>query len=67
MGKMGFVADGFQRAVSALKAKFRRQVKAESAARLDQATAEARLALELEMQREIERRVAEKAPPDALY
>lgn len=67
MEPSGFVADGYKRAYKALHPEISAQVRAECAARIEDASASDRLRLEREIEREIQRRIHEKAPPDALY
>jgi len=61
------VVDGCARAFAALEPKIRAEVAAAYAARLEQAGIWARLRLKRRMEREIKNRVAERAPPHALY
>jgi hypothetical protein len=63
----GFVADGYRRAYSAVEPPVRVEVTAEYAERLERASFWERQRLKREIEREIRRRVHEKAPPDALY
>lgn len=63
----GIVANGYGRACAALEPEIRAAVAAEYAERLQKASALGRLWLKWVMKREIERRIHEKAPPDALY
>jgi hypothetical protein len=62
-----FVSDGCQRARLALEAENRAAVEREFAERLRDASLPRRLMLERQMAREIERRLGEQAPLDALY
>jgi len=65
--RQGIVADGHRRAVRALEPVVRAEVEAEYADRLTAAPRRERARLRREMRRETERRIAERAPPDALY
>jgi len=65
--RQGIVADGHRRAVRALEPVVRAEVEAEYADRLAAVPRWKRARLRREMQQEIERRIAERAPPDALY
>jgi hypothetical protein len=65
--RQGIVADGHERAVRALEPVVRAEVEAEYAERLAAASRWKRARLKQEIRREIERRIAERAPPDALY
>ena len=67
MEPSGFIADGYTRAFEALHPEISATVRAEYAARLEDASASDRLRLDREIEREIQRRIHEKAPPDALY
>lgn len=62
-----FVFDGHERARAASMDKIRAQVEAEFAERIQAASWARRLPLIGEMRREIERRLKQVAPPDALY
>lgn len=61
------VADGHQRARSALEPVIRAEVEQESAEELPQFSLWRRLWVRRKMEREIKRRMAAAAPPDALY
>ncbi len=63
----GIVVDGYERAYSAVEPEVRAQVLAEYADRLAEAGFWKRWRLRREIEREIVRRIHEKAPPDALY
>lgn len=63
----GVVVDGHFRACSALEPLIRAEVAAEYAERLSRATLWERWRLQREMAIEIQRRIHQKAPPDALY
>ena len=63
----GFVADGHRRARAAVEPHVRAEVESEFAGRLQNASFFKRLRLLREMEREIQRRVDQTAPPDALY
>lgn len=61
------VSDGASRARVAAVEVVRAEVEAEFEPRLQEATLWQRWALKREMQREVERRLKEMAPPSALY
>jgi hypothetical protein len=63
----GIVWNGHLRAYRAWKPIVRAEVQAEYAERLERAGFWERLRLRLEMKFEIDRRIQEKAPSDALY
>lgn len=63
----GFVADGYERLRRALQPQIRAEVEREFAERLHAADFWQRLLIGREISREIERRLREAAPPDALY
>jgi len=62
-----FVPDGCQRAWLALEPEIRAAVARQFAERMRDASLPRRLVLERQMEREIERRLNEQAPGDALY
>ena len=62
-----FIADGRERARRALEPVVRAEVEQVSAAELRQAPVWQRYWVRRKIQREIERRIAAAAPPDALY
>ncbi len=61
------VADGHARAYAAAEPQVRTAVTAEYAARLKAASLLGRRRLRRDMEREIQRRLSEQAPPSALY
>ncbi len=63
----GFVANGHQNACDAVAAVFRAQVTNEFQSRLAAANLVVRIWTLLEINREVRRRMAKLAPPDALY
>lgn len=65
--KNGFVEDGRRRAQSAAEPAIRAEVEREFAAQLQQASFLKRSWVRRRIEREIKRRVAEKAPGDGLY
>ena len=67
MGNAGFVHGGHQRARAALEPRVRTEVMREYAQRLSQATLWRYWRLMWEIDREVERRIHQKAPPGALY
>jgi hypothetical protein len=62
-----FIVDGYDQARSRIEPEIVAAVHAEYAEQLHKATLFGRLWLKWQMRREIERRIADKAPPDALY
>ncbi|MCH8045301.1 MAG: hypothetical protein IID44_16445 [Planctomycetes bacterium] len=62
-----FVADGHARACAAAETQVRAAVTAEYAERLKAASLLGRIRLRRDMEREIQRRISEQAPPWALY
>ena len=64
---MAFVADGCDRARTALHVVIRKEVTAEYSARLAAAHWTQRAAMRQAIDAEVERRITEKAPFDALY
>jgi hypothetical protein len=67
MRETSIVADGWERARCAVEATFRAEVTQEYATRLETASSSELTELLCEMEREIERRVAAKAPLWGLY
>lgn len=63
----GFIADGYGRARAASGPIIRAQVQQEFAARLNSASDAGKQRIEREIEQEIDRRLKEVAPPDALY
>ena len=63
----GFVADGHERARRALEPMIRAEVEREFAEELQNAPPWQQHWIRRKIQREIERRIAAAAPPDALY
>jgi hypothetical protein len=67
MNSPGFVADGWNRARTAVEAAARINVQQRYAVKIEAATPAERTSLQAELEREIARRVAEQAPRWALY
>jgi len=65
--KEGFVADGHNRARQAIEPSIRAVVEMEFTVRWNAASLWQRFWLQREINREVERRIAEVAPPEALY
>ena len=62
-----FVVDGHRRARDGCEAAVRTEVEQESADELRQASIFGRMRIRRRIEREIERRICNLAPPDALY
>jgi hypothetical protein len=67
MAVCSFVVDGCWRARAALEPVIRSEVRKEYVERLTNAKPWAKVAIWLEMEREISRRIESKAPSDGLY